>query len=179
MRGKPRLHGGEVLIGRPKLLTKLLRREPPVIAGRAGCVEIVDELFESSLLSIAALEEEREAVERHAVGRHAAIVGAICERMHGSLEGDPGIPSMGCVMRVVTSDEEICAATGREGRNARAAAKSAIGPRLQRCLGNTAFLSSAIITALGVKKRLKSPGLRGTAILKSVYACCSGLRHQD
>ena len=88
---EPGLDGGDVLIGGAELLAKLLRREPLVIAGRAGRVQVADELLEGGLLRVAALEDQLKAVERHAVGRGSAVVGGAGQRMHGSLEGDAGI----------------------------------------------------------------------------------------
>ncbi len=82
---EPGFDGGDVLVGGAELCAELGRREPLVVIGRAGRVQLRDELAERGFLAGAALENEMHAVELHAVRRGAAIVGGIGERMHGVL----------------------------------------------------------------------------------------------
>ncbi len=88
---EPGFDGGDVLIGGSELRAELVRGEPLVVVGRAGRVDLRDELAECGLLVRAALEGELDAVKPHAVGRGAAVVGGVGEGMDGVGERDqPG-----------------------------------------------------------------------------------------
>ena len=78
---EPGLDGGDVLIGGTELRSKLSGREPLVIAGCAGRMQLRDELVESGFLSRAALQDDLHPVELHSVGRDPAVVGGVGEGM--------------------------------------------------------------------------------------------------
>ena len=52
---QPGLNGRDILVRRPELLAKLIRRQPFVIAGRSRRVQIADELVQRRFLAVAAL----------------------------------------------------------------------------------------------------------------------------
>src|SRR5580700_6590686 len=88
MAAEPGGDGGDVLIGGAELRAELVRGEPLVVARRAGCVQLRDELVERGLLAGAALQDELHAVKLHAVGRGTTVVGGVGKRADGMRERD-------------------------------------------------------------------------------------------
>lgn len=90
MRLEPGLDGGNVLVRRPELLAKLLRREPLVVTRTARSMQILDKLMQGLFLAVAAPQHQVDSLQRKALGRLPEIVGCVGQRMDCSVEDDAG-----------------------------------------------------------------------------------------
>ena len=91
VRTEPRFNGGDVLIGGSEFAAELIGREPLVVSRAARRVSVGNVLLQSGFLSGAALQHQVHARERLRIGRGAAVVGGIGQRMNVAVEGDAGI----------------------------------------------------------------------------------------